>query len=174
MSSGEAVALALALLWLAAQRARGPAGLTWPVPEWLDGSRRLRPVISSDYQGGRHRGVDILYRRDGVYMAPEGTPIVSVSSGVVEWVRQSPRGWGVLIDHRDGKFKSFYQHLASVAVTRGQAVSEGQQIGIMGIDPLDAQQVRHLHFELWGWPTGESIDPGVEMKTWRVTTWKIP
>lgn len=167
MSNGEALALLLALVWLGGRTA-GPTGLTWPVPVWI-GERRLRPVISSDYQGGRHRGVDILYRDGAAYVAPEGTPILAASSGTVERVVNSARGLGVLIDHVDRKFKTFYQHLETAVVARGERVVAGQQIGTMGIDPMDAQHVRHLHFEVWGW--GEAIDPVKEMSTWRMVAW---
>lgn len=170
MSDGEALALVVALLWLAGRKP-GPVGLTWPVPVWVAGGRRLAPLISSDYQGGRHRGVDILYRDGAVYTAPEGTPILAASAGTVERVVPSARGIGVLVDHRDGKFKTFYQHLERVMVARGEHVAEGQQIGTMGIDPLDAQHVRHLHFEVWGWDTGAAIDPVKEMSTWKMIAW---
>jgi len=170
MTSGEAIALVVALVWLAGRPA-GPTGLTWPVPVWVVGNRRLRPVISSDYQGGRHRGVDILYRDGAVYTAPEGTPILAASAGTVEQVVSSPRGIGVLIDHGDRKFKTFYQHLETTMVVRGARVVAGQQIGVMGIDPLDAQHVRHLHFEVWGWATGSAIDPVKEMSTWKMVAW---
>jgi murein DD-endopeptidase MepM/ murein hydrolase activator NlpD len=170
VSDGEALALVVALVWLAS-RTVGPTGLTWPVPVWVAGERRHRPVVSSDYQGGRHRGVDILYRDGAVYTAPEGTPILAASSGTVERVVQSPRGIGVLIDHGDRTFKTFYQHLESVMVSRGERVAAGQQIGVMGIDPLDAQRVRHLHFEVWGWATNSAIDPVKEMAQWKMVAW---
>lgn len=160
-------------LWLLASGASSgsPTGLTWPVPAWLDTWGRVDPVVSQAYRG-RHAGVDILYRTAQGFMAPEGTPIVAASTGIVERVVQSPRGWGVVIDHQDNRFKSFYQHLQHVDVKRGERVNAGQKIGLMGIDPLDPQRVRHLHFEVWGWASNRPVDAFEHMKAWRIITWK--
>lgn len=175
MTDAEVIALAVALLWLA-RRAPGPTGAswTWPVPVWVTPEQRIKPQISSDYQGGKHRGVDILYHIKAPgwhWTAPVGTPILAASSGTVETVGRTPRGIAVLIDHGDRRFKTFYQHLETADVLRGQHVSAGQRLGTMGIDPLDAEQVRHLHFEVWGWDTGAAIDPVKEMSTWKMVAW---
>lgn len=171
MTGGEAL-LILAALWMLAGGVEGPRGLTWPVPDWIDGGRRRRAVISQAYRGAQHAGVDILYRTEAGYLAPEGTPILAASTGIVEAVRRSPRGWSVVIDHQDNRYKTFYQHLDRVDVARGATVTAGQKIGIMGVDPLDPQRVRHLHFEVWGWGSGSAIDPTTGSNTWRRTTWK--
>lgn len=173
MTAGEALVL-LAGLWLLATRASSdaPAGLTWPVPAWVDAWGRVDPVVSQAVRSGRHAGLDILYRTAEGYMAPEGTPIVAASTGIVERVVHSARGWGVVIDHQDNRFKTFYQHLEAVDVKRNERVTAGQRIGTMGIDPLDPQRVRHLHFEVWTWAGNRPVDPMDKIDTWRKVTWR--
>jgi murein DD-endopeptidase MepM/ murein hydrolase activator NlpD len=183
------------LAFLALMRGRGASvpwggGWYWPVPSvrYPDG-RTYSPIITdglgSPRGSGTHWGVDIMFRgyRTGddlteppPYFAPVGTPITAARAGHVWSVAKSPRGWSVVIDH--GKpFATFYQHLASVsALAKGMTVSAGQRIGTMGIDPLDAQKVRHLHFAVWfdGMGDAASVDPAPVIGNWlRPSTWSV-
>lgn len=180
MTDGEAFAL-LALVLLALRRSATvqlAEGWVWPVPSW----NALLPQISQGFddpaesalltaRSRRHLGVDILYRVGGRWTAPADTPIVAANAGTVERVTRSPRGWSVVVDH--GPVLTFYQHLQSTVVARGQRVAAGERLGTMGEDPLDAQHVRHLHFELWqrvGAAVAQ-IDPQPLMAPWRVIPW---
>jgi murein DD-endopeptidase MepM/ murein hydrolase activator NlpD len=99
-----------------------------------------------------HEGVDIS--------APTGTPVVSVTDGVVVAVGESDDGYGikVVIDHGSG-LASVYAHLSSVLVGVGQIVTSGQRIGLVG--STGRSTGAHLHYELrtfgaqcdpmWGW-----------------------
>lgn len=99
-----------------------------------------------------HEGLDIS--------APSGTPVVSVTDGVVVTVGESDDGYGikVVIDHGSG-LASVYAHLSSAQVGVGQLVAAGQRIGLVG--STGRSTGAHLHYELrtfgaqcdpmWGW-----------------------
>lgn len=162
------------------------AGWYWPVPpvRFPDG-RTFNPGITQALKPGVHDGVDIMFRgyRPGddltepaPYFAPVGTPITAARSGVVWSVAKSPRGWSVVVDH-GRPFATFYQHLQSVeALAKGMRIGAGQRLGTMGIDPLDAAKVRHLHFAVWfdGFGDSASIDPSPVIGGWQhPATWSV-
>jgi murein DD-endopeptidase MepM/ murein hydrolase activator NlpD len=71
-----------------------------------------------------HLGVDVT--------APEGTPVVAPTDGVVVLIAdQFLTGNTVMIDHGLG-LTSVYAHLSRVDVAPGEPVSAGTQIGLMG------------------------------------------
>ncbi len=126
---------------LAAQRAVEYAGgeLAWPLPGRSD--------ISSDF-GGRadpitgawssHGGTDIP--------APYGTPIVSANDGVVIFA-----GWHysygnyVIVDHGGG-IATLYAHSSKLLVSKGQEVSRGEKIALVGSTGYSTGN--HLHYEV--------------------------
>lgn len=71
-------------------------------------------------------------------------------------------GNGVVINHGDGTF-SMYAHMASVSVTKGQTVTQGQQIGTMGSSGMSSGT--HCHFELCRDATmiGKWVQPGTSI-----------
>lgn len=169
MSEGEIFAL-MALVLLALRRSGHvelAEGWVWPVPSW----NAVLPQISQAFAAPRHLGVDVLYRVAGRWMAPADTPIVAANAGTVQRVTRSARGWSVVLDH--GPVLTFYQHMSAIDVKRGQRVLAGERLGTMGADPLDAQHVRHLHFELWQRVGADvaQIDPQPLMAPWRVIAW---
>ena len=95
---------------------------------------RMHPIAR---QFRMHTGVD--------YAAPTGTPIRSVGDGVVAFAGVQ-RGYGnvVEIKHRDGK-STLYAHMHTIAVRKGQAVSQGDRIGTVGSTGWSTGP--HLHFE---------------------------
>ncbi len=95
---------------------------------------RMHPIAK---QFRMHNGVD--------YAAPTGTPIRSVGDGVVEFSGVQ-RGYGnsVEVKHRDGK-STFYAHMNTIAVRKGQLVEQGQNIGTVGSTGWSTGP--HLHFE---------------------------
>jgi len=149
--AGIIVIGAIVLLLMGRRSIPWGSGWVWPV----SGVSKL----TQEFKPGPHRGVDIV--------GPQGARIIAARSGRVWSVGPTERGWSVVIDH--GKpFATFYQHLESANVVRGQVVTAGQPIGVMGIDPTDRQQVRHLHFAVWfeGHGDNASVDPEAVMKTW--------
>jgi murein DD-endopeptidase MepM/ murein hydrolase activator NlpD len=95
---------------------------------------RMHPIAR---QFRMHTGVD--------YAAPTGTPIRAVGDGVVAFAGVQ-RGYGnvVEIKHRDGK-STLYAHMHTIAVRKGQALSQGDRIGTVGSTGWSTGP--HLHFE---------------------------
>ena len=96
--------------------------------------------VTSEYGrrwGRMHEGLDIDDNR--------GSSIVAAKSGVVIHAGWS-NGYGnlTLIDHGDGVVTA-YGHQASMGVSRGQRVSQGQFIGVIGTTGQSTGT--HLHFE---------------------------
>jgi peptidoglycan hydrolase CwlO-like protein len=107
--------------------------------------------------GDFHAGIDIANKASGV-------PIVSTADGVViRSYYSSSYGNAVFIAHSvNGQvYTSVYAHMSSRAVSSGQVVSKGQQIGIMGNTGQSFGQ--HLHFEVhrgeWNASKSNAIDP---------------
>jgi murein DD-endopeptidase MepM/ murein hydrolase activator NlpD len=110
----------------------------------------IRPVeakISDDFAAHKKRksvnpGVD--------YVVPVGTPLVAVADGVVARISNTVAGAGgrvVLIDFPSGH-KADYLHLSRVDVAKGDAVKQGQVIGLSGGSGLGKElgYGPHLHF----------------------------
>lgn len=113
---------------------------------------RIHPVT-----GGRklHSGIDIANSAD--------VPIVAAASGtVIRAHYSSSYGNVVYISHKiNGQvYTTVYAHQERLMVSAGQAVSKGQQIGIMGNTGRSTGQ--HLHFEIHkgGWNgSSSSVNP---------------
>jgi murein DD-endopeptidase MepM/ murein hydrolase activator NlpD len=85
-----------------------------------------------------HTGMDIA--------APTGTPIRCGADGtVVHASRWGGYGNCIIVDHAGG-LATLYAHCSRLAVTKGQAVTEGQVIGYVGSTGLSTGP--HLHFEV--------------------------
>jgi murein DD-endopeptidase MepM/ murein hydrolase activator NlpD len=121
----------------------------------LDGSSLRKAFLASPLEfsrvtsgfGGRMHPIAKQFRmHNGVdYAAPTGTPIRTVGDGVVEFAGVQ-RGYGNVVEimHRDGK-STLYAHMHSIAVRKGQSVSQGQNIGTVGSTGWSTGP--HLHFE---------------------------
>ncbi|MFB7342895.1 peptidoglycan DD-metalloendopeptidase family protein [Streptomyces hydrogenans] len=102
------------------------------------------------WSSGYHTGAD--------FIASSGTTVRAVGAGTVV-----SAGWSgaygneVVIKHADGNY-SQYAHLSSLAVSAGQSVSGGQQIGLSGSTGNSTGP--HLHFEIRTSPSyGSDVDP---------------
>jgi murein DD-endopeptidase MepM/ murein hydrolase activator NlpD len=95
-----------------------------------------------------HTGID--------YPAAHGAGVVAAGRGCVQSVGFDGGGYGnlVVIEHRAG-MTSWYAHLASISVRRGQCVVAGTPIGTVGSTGNSTGP--HLHFELR--LRGAAIDP---------------
>ncbi|MFJ4364288.1 LysM peptidoglycan-binding domain-containing M23 family metallopeptidase [Streptomyces chartreusis] len=107
-------------------------------------------VAGSMWSSGYHTGVD--------FAAATGTPLKAVGAGTVV-----SAGWGgaygnqVVIQLADGYYAQ-YAHLSSLAVSSGQTVTAGQQIGLSGATGNVTGP--HLHFEIRTTPDyGSDVDP---------------
>ena len=86
-----------------------------------------------------HTGVDVV--------APFGSPVYAADDGVVALVGSSSSGYGnyVVIAHSGG-LNTLYGHLSTALVKVGNAVIQGQPIGLEG--STGNSTGAHLHFEL--------------------------
>lgn len=86
-----------------------------------------------------HKGIDIA--------APKGTPVCASASGTVICSEYKKNGYGnlVVIDHGDDLF-TYYGHLNTMTVKKGQSAAQGKQIGTVGSTGRSTGS--HLHFEV--------------------------
>lgn len=110
----------------------------------------MQGTLNSGYgprSDGFHYGIDIG--------APVGTPFYAVAAGTV-----THAGWrgayGIMVevDHGYG-YRSRYGHASAVAVEAGQSVSQGEELGYVGLTGNTTGP--HLHFELYC--DGDKVNP---------------
>jgi murein DD-endopeptidase MepM/ murein hydrolase activator NlpD len=106
---------------------------------------RIHPVYKTPKF---HKGMD--------FTAPRGTPIYATGNGVVSEVKRLSRGYGnsVKISHGYG-YHSFYAHMQSFKVRKGQKVKRGDIIGFVGNTGLSTAP--HLHYEIF--KNGDRVNP---------------
>ena len=98
-------------------------------------SMRFHPILQ---KWRAHLGTD--------FAASTGTPARTVGDGVVEFAgMQNGFGNVVFIKHRNNH-ETVYAHLSKINVQRGQTVSQGQTIGLVGQTGWATGP--HLHFEV--------------------------
>ncbi|WP_225442615.1 M23 family metallopeptidase [Paenibacillus lycopersici] len=108
----------------------GTGQFAWPVS-----GHRLTSFFGMRW-GALHRGVDMVGSHN----------IKAADNGVVTFTGTRP-GLGncIIIDHKNG-YETWYGHLSKIQVKKGQTVSQGEQIGIMG--NTGHSFGTHLHFEI--------------------------
>lgn len=165
-----------------------PGRWVWPVASW----NGRAPVISDGFNSPRpglprHGGVDIMLRRQAgdtfgvgtpngtkLFVMPDEHPVLAASDGVIWSAMKTPHGHAIVIDHGPRKVATFYTHLDKMLVAptakaaSKQHVRAGQMIGTVGFSPLDAQKIKHLHFEVWLGGPSNRIDPSLTMQAWEV------
>ncbi|MDX1548524.1 MAG: M23 family metallopeptidase, partial [Rhodothermales bacterium] len=117
------------------------ASLAFPVAG-VD-SRAIRSRFGAPRDGGRrrHHGVDIF--------APRGTPAVAATDAVVSGLRNGGLGGkSVWLRDADGH-NLYYAHLDSQLVRRGQRVSVGDTVGLVGNTGNARTTPPHLHFGIY-------------------------
>lgn len=115
-----------------------------------------------------HGGLDLA--------APKGTPIKAPVGGVVIGVGTNPNyvgGLYVIVRQNDAPRNEFYMgHMSRTDVRNGQAVNEGQQIGLVGMTGTATGP--HVHFQIRKFEAGDLIDPETIYKgeNMDAATWK--
>ena len=118
--------------------------------------------VTSKFSGGRkhpvlgytraHKGVD--------FRAPTGTPIPAAGAGRVI-ARSFNRGHGNFVKIRhNGTFETLYAHMSKTIATKGQYVTQGTKIGLVGSTGYSTGP--HLHFMVY--KNGNRIDPMTVLK----------
>jgi len=89
--------------------------------------------------GEMHTGLDLA--------GACNTPVLAAAAGKVTEAGWSPYGGGnrIVVDHGKG-LKTTYNHLASIGVSKGQALGKGSPIGAVGTTGNSTGC--HLHFEV--------------------------
>ena len=123
-------------------------GFTWPVPSGgrissTFGSREAPTEGASTY----HKGIDIA--------ASSGSKVVAAAGGeVVIATYSASAGNYVMINHGSGVY-TVYMHMASLGVSEGQEVKQGESIGSVGSTGYSTGP--HLHFGIR--ENGSYVDP---------------
>jgi murein DD-endopeptidase MepM/ murein hydrolase activator NlpD len=105
-------------------------------------------AFSDDFGGGRnHKGNDMF--------AEMGTSLVAVRSGSVS-LDEDPGGGGHMLYLSAGGDMFIYMHLDTYSVGDGEYVSQGQQVGTVGM--TGNATAPHLHFEIHP-GGGAAVDP---------------
>ncbi|WP_460840837.1 M23 family metallopeptidase [Nocardioides marmoraquaticus] len=114
----------------------------------VQGARLTAGFGDTGLWASSHTGLD--------FAAPEGTPLVAVGTAVVESAAYDGAfGNKVVLRLEDGTVL-WYAHLSSVAVSPGQEVEAGQQVGTLGSTGNSTGP--HLHLEVH--PAGSGpVDP---------------
>jgi murein DD-endopeptidase MepM/ murein hydrolase activator NlpD len=125
----------------------------WDGPFILPSKGKFTTIFGTrrSYNGGpatvQHSGTD--------FAADEGSPVIASAAGRVAYVGLlTTRGKSVIIDHGAGVFTA-YHHLSRMDVSAGDYVSQGEQIGLVGMTGLATGP--HLHWEVI--VGGINVDP---------------
>jgi murein DD-endopeptidase MepM/ murein hydrolase activator NlpD len=123
--------------------------------EFLQSVPAIQPVknpdlsrLASGYGNRMHPIYRIVKFHEGMdFTAPTGTEVVATGNGVIVELERTRRGRGntLIVDHGYG-YQSIYSHLEGFKVKKGQRVTRGEQIGIVGNTGLSVAP--HLHYEV--------------------------
>jgi murein DD-endopeptidase MepM/ murein hydrolase activator NlpD len=122
---------------------RSPLKFEAPVSSRFS-TRRLHPVLRIVRP---HLGVD--------YRAPSGSSVVAVANGTVVAAGWSGQSGRMVHLRHPGGYESYYLHLSSIAVSRGQHVGQGQLIGRVGTSGLSTGP--HLDYRVR--KSGKFVNP---------------
>lgn len=124
----------------------------------------IQPVINQELTlltasfGKRiHPFYKMLSQHNGAdFTVPEGSRVFATADGVVKETAKRPSSSGVtvVIDHGNG-YETYYNHLGSLLVNRGQRVRRGDIIALTGNSGLSL--IPHLHYEVRY--KGTPVDP---------------
>ena len=97
---------------------------------------RFHPV---QHRWKAHKGTD--------YAAPRGTPITATAGGVVEQSGFTAGNGNFVKVKHNGTYATQYLHMSKILVRRGQRVSQGQVIGLVGSTGLATGP--HVCYRFW-------------------------
>jgi murein DD-endopeptidase MepM/ murein hydrolase activator NlpD len=118
-------------------------------------ANRFHPV---QHTWKAHKGTD--------YAAPTGTPISTTAAGTVEATGYTAGNGNFVKVKHNGTYSTQYLHMSRILVRRGQRVTQGQTIGLVGSTGLATGP--HVCYRFWkngiqvdalrlNLPTGESL-----------------
>lgn len=112
--------------------------LPWPVQEG---------VIIKTFGESENKDLKIVTLNNGVDIsASVGTTVFAVAQGVVSQIGFLPTFGNIVIVRHANAYLTVYANLSEVKVTKGENVSAGQALGLVG---KSAQGGGLVHFEVW-------------------------
>jgi murein DD-endopeptidase MepM/ murein hydrolase activator NlpD len=109
------------------------------------------PNVATDARHPKgHYGIDIR--------VPGGTPVYPIAPGVVTNVGTDPKGGNVVNIQHPNNVRTYYAHLGSISVYKGDQVDKNTIIGTVGDSGNAKGAVPHLHFQVW--ENGQLQNPG--------------
>lgn len=91
----------------------------------------------------------VQYHQGWDLPAVQGTPVLATNNGVVSYTGFLPdQGNVVIVYFQESNTAVYFQHLASITVSKGQQVTSGQQVGTVGgtgASPDYNSYAPHLH-----------------------------
>jgi len=171
----------------------------FPVPDLGDRQAEVSsgfgtPRTDPDGTKRKHLGADLMFKRRDArdliaayppktfngtkrYFMPDDVPALAASAGEVRFAKKTSVGFTVIVRHPNG-WATYYTHMTSVAVAKGDDVVAGQAVGVIGGNPLDGAHLKHLHFELWKHGTRAGVvDPVPYLDAWThvaIAGWAAP
>ena len=98
--------------------------------------------------GRVHQGLDLR--------APGGTSIYPIAPGIVTVVQPDPKGGNTLNIKHSGSVTSYYAHLGTINVHKGDKVGYNTVLGTVGASG-NAKGFPHLHLQIW--KNGQLVAP---------------
>ncbi|MDP5028568.1 MAG: M23 family metallopeptidase, partial [Flavobacterium sp.] len=113
--------------------------------------------ISSRFSGRRFHPVQMRFKaHNGTdYAAPQGTPIKTTASGVVERTGYTSGNGNFVKVRHNATYATQYLHMSKILVRNGQRVTQGQVIGKVGSTGLATGP--HVCYRFW--KNGVQVDP---------------
>ena len=131
-------------------------------PEWSGAGQSYTPPIHDTWHssGGftyqpnpthpsGHMGVDMR--------APAGTPVYPLAPGIVSNVGTDPKGGNVVNVKHANNVTTYYAHLSTIRVQKGDKVGPTTVLGTVGNTGNASHTFPHLHFQVW--KDGQITDP---------------
>lgn len=106
--------------------------------------RRLDPITGVK---SYHTGLDMA--------TPQGNPIVASSAGEISFAGFSNIFGNYIIINHSGGYQTLYGHMSKILAKKGQWVSQGTRIGLVGSTGYSTGP--HLHFTVY--KNGKLLDP---------------
>lgn len=112
--------------------------------------------LTSSFGLRRNPVTGMLRNHGGIDLgAPTGTPVAVTGNGTVTFAGfAGSYGLLVVVDHGNG-MQTRYAHLSRIGVARGQAVRQGDNVGLVGSTGRSTGP--HLHYEIRS--RGQTVNP---------------
>lgn len=113
--------------------------------------------LSSRFSSSRFHPVQLTWKahKGTDYAAPHGTPITTTASGLVEQTGYTAGNGNFVKVKHNGTYSTQYLHMSRILVRRGQRVTQGQPIGLVGSTGLATGP--HVCYRFW--KNGVQVDP---------------